>query len=194
MKVYHLCSNGKHDLLLTIETVDNISDISGFTELPPNLHSPFYLSASLNCGKILNISNITETTNYKSAAIIFNGKKQTVSVGQYFLADTDTEGLKCFTYKIAALEEAKIDNKYSGIRYLHYRSGLIKEKQYFANGIMTHAYRHRDDLFNSLCESYCCNVNSGKPELAFTFDDREIPVSRRMMTSNGKTFSEQKFQ
>jgi hypothetical protein len=192
MKAYHIGHTDKQvEVLLTIETVDGLTETSAFQSTPSYLQSPFYISAPINCGKIINITDVTETKAFQYAFVTLNGKEFKVNVGQFFLAEKD--GLVCFMHKIAALEDTKPHAFFTGVRYTHYRNGLLKEKQYCVSGKITHAYCYRDDLFNSLHQSYICNRNHGKPEQVFLFNEQEIPVGQKLLTSTGKVFSEQSY-
>lgn len=191
-KVYILGNRSEKDkepqvpVLVTIETIDNLTVI--VNENLKTVQCPFYQSLNINCGKIHKITDVTEKieflwTNIKGT----DGDSFKIQKGQFFLGS-----LTCYVYKIAAMEAADPHYKFRGVRYTHYSNGLIKSKQCYNSGKITHSYRYRNDTYNTIYETTI--YRNGKPEIVNTYDEQEILSGQTFLMSNGKVFTSAHFQ
>jgi hypothetical protein len=155
---------------------------------PKTIHSPIYISYTIDCGKV---TNITDTTGilYEDCVILDDdGGEMVLGVNDYFYGLLNVK-----KYRIAVLPvDVKIGSTYSGTRYTYFDNGLIGGKFNYKNGQLRTCYYYRNDMYNTLEGSRIHNAD-GKIEAEYAYDNRETLTMQKWYNSNETVFYTQMY-
>lgn len=193
--------------IITVELCDQ-TDMKGIECHNGLFHNPFYRELKVNCGKVIEITDLKGEKSFDCAQIHWVPSDaeiagMTLHKGKYFYVHGYDPSksidigilhvgryITAYSHKAAVVEKSGyVDPDYTGTAYRHHPNGLIKEKVYYKKGKRRAVYKYRDDAFNTLKEVNMFNQSESIPECTYEYNEREALTKETWYTSKGSVHS-----
>jgi hypothetical protein len=162
------------ELIVELETIPNYTDVKIVTS--SIVHSPFYITYKLNCGKVKQITNSTGL-EFEECIICdpVDSKSITLHANEYFYTKD----------KIAI--NIPVSSNYTGTRYTYFDGGLISCKFNYKDGKLRTSYYYRNDAYNTL-EGVRIYDTTATIIAEYLYDNQENLIVQSWYGSDSKIF------